>query len=224
MVADLINAKDGAKMYTIKGGQGYISVLPTTASVCNRVFFQFISRLPHARSDLRPPSDPLDVFILRGLAVLAELAENPLIAQRDPLSPMSFSRISDAVQRLQVENYMAAAKDAKKAFSPLGSDGRPMRRYSERRHDHWFQGDRSWMSYVENIPEAEVSPENQEQHVGGPTEGQIQPASEEVMRTSAQQRKAFNPGTVERMERIVGRSGIQKKVAGALPLKLGSSR
>lgn len=76
---------------------------------------------------------------------------------------------------------------------------------------------------AENIPEAEDPRENLEQHVGGPTEGQIQPASEEVMRTSAQQRMGFNPGTVERMERIVGRSGIQK-VTGAIPLKLGSSR
>ncbi|KAI9467164.1 alpha/beta-hydrolase [Lactarius psammicola] len=222
MVADLINAKDGAKMYTIKGGQGYISVVPTTASVCNRVFLQFVSRLPHARSELRPPSYPLEVSISHGLEILAELADDPSIAQRDPLSPMSFSRISVAVQRLQVENYMAAAKDARKAFSPLGSDGRPMRKYSERKHDHWFQGDRSWMSYVENIPEAEVRPENREQHVGGPTEGQIQPASEEVMLNSAQQRIAFNPGTVERMERIVGKSGIQK-MTGAIPLvKLGS--
>ncbi|KAH9045258.1 alpha/beta-hydrolase [Lactarius pseudohatsudake] len=221
MVADLINAKNGAKLYTIKGGQGYISVLPTTASVCNRVFLQFVSRLPHARSELRAPDDSLKVFISHGLETMAEIMDDPSIAQRDPLSPMSFSRISVAVQKLQVENYMAAAKDARKAFSPLGSDGRPMRKYSERKHDHWFQGDRSWMSYVENIPEAEERPVNPAQHVGAPTEGQIQPASGEVMLNSAQQRIAFNPGTIERMEKIVGKTGIQK-VTGAIPLKLGS--
>jgi len=77
------------------------------------------------------------------------------------------------------------------------------------------------MSYVENVPEAEERCENSEQHVGGPTLDQIQPASEEVMMVSAQQRIAFNPGTVERMERIVGKSGIQR-VTGAIPLKLGS--
>ncbi|KAH9077023.1 alpha/beta-hydrolase [Lactarius deliciosus] len=181
----------------------------------------FVSRLPHARSELRPPDDSLEVFISHGLETMAEITEDPSIAQRDPLSPMSFSRISVAVQRLQVENYMAAAKDARKAFSPLGSDGRPMRKYSERKHDHWFQGDRSWMSYVENIPEAEEQPVNPAQHVGGPTEGQIQPASGEVMLNSAQQRIAFNPGTIERMEKIVGKTGIQK-VTGAIPLKLGS--
>jgi hypothetical protein len=148
MVADLINAKGGAKLYTIKGmfgfkhlrpcdsdhdrcypgGQGYISVVPTTASVCNRVFFQFLSRLPKARSKLRPPRDPLEVYISKGLGILAELAGDPSIAERDPLSPMSFSRLPAAVERLQVENYMGAAKDARKAFSPLGSDGRPMRK------------------------------------------------------------------------------------------------
>jgi len=110
------------------GGQGYISVVPTTASVCNRVFLQFLSRLPEARSQLRPPSAPLEVYISQGLEILADLAGDPSIAARDPLSPMSFSRISVAVQQLQVENYVAAAKDARKAFSPLGSDGRPMRK------------------------------------------------------------------------------------------------
>src|ERR1700761_1780930 len=106
-------------MVMFVGGQGYISVLPTTASVCNRVFFQFISRLPHARSELQRPSHSLEVFISHGLEVLAVLAEDPSIAKRDPLSPMSFSRISVAVQRLQVDNYTAAARDVKKAFSPL---------------------------------------------------------------------------------------------------------
>jgi hypothetical protein len=110
------------------GGQGYISVVPTTASVCNRVFHQFISRLPKTRSVLRPPRDPLETSISRGLELLAVLAGDPSISERDPLSPMSFSRISAAVQQLQVENYMAAARDARSAFSPLGSDGRPMRK------------------------------------------------------------------------------------------------
>ncbi|KAI0254856.1 alpha/beta-hydrolase [Lactifluus subvellereus] len=148
MVSDLVNAKGGAKLYTIKGGQGYISVLPTTASVCNRVFLQFLSRLPEARSELRPPRDSLEVYISHGLAILAELAGDATIAGRDPLSPMSFSRIAPHVQQLQVENYMAAAREAKQAFSPLGTDGRPMRKYSERKLDHWFQGDRCWMSCI----------------------------------------------------------------------------
>lgn len=70
------------------------------------------------------------------------------------------------------------------------------------------------------MPEAEEL-ERLEQHVGGPTEGQIQPASEEVRWVSAQHRVAFNPGRVERMERIIGKSGIQK-MTGAIPLvKLG---
>lgn len=68
------------------------------------------------------------MYISRGLEIMAALADDPSIAERDSLSPMSFSRISVAVQQLQVENYMAAAKDTRKAFSPLGSDGRPMRK------------------------------------------------------------------------------------------------
>jgi len=76
--------------------------------------------------------------------------------------------------------------------------------------------ERGYRIRAENVPERE-EPEHPEQHVGGPTEGQIQPASEEVMWISAQHRVAFNPGTVERMERIVGKSGIQK-VTAAIPL------
>lgn len=93
------------------------------------MFLQFLSRLPEARSELRPPRDPLELYIARGLETLADLAGDLSIADRDPLSPMSFSRISVAVQRLQVENYMAAAKGTRKAFSPLGSDSRPMRKW-----------------------------------------------------------------------------------------------
>lgn len=80
------------------------------------------------RSELLPPKDPLKVYISHALEILADLADDPSIAKRDPLSPMSFSRISVEVQQLQVENYMAAAKGARKAFTPLGSDGRPMRK------------------------------------------------------------------------------------------------
>lgn len=68
------------------------------------------------------------MYISHGLEILADLTGDESIAELDPLSPMSFSRISVAVQRLQVENYMAAAKDVRKSFSPLGSDGRPMRK------------------------------------------------------------------------------------------------
>jgi hypothetical protein len=72
------------------------------------------------------------VYIFHGLEILADLIDDPSIAERDAHSPMSFSRKSVAVQRLQVKNYMAAAKEARKAFSPLGSDGRPMRKCVER--------------------------------------------------------------------------------------------
>lgn len=68
------------------------------------------------------------MYISHGLEILADLIDDPSIAERDPLSPMSFSRISVAVQQLQVENYMAAAKEARQAFSPLVSDGRPIRK------------------------------------------------------------------------------------------------
>jgi hypothetical protein len=58
----------------------------------------------------------------------------------------------------------------------------------------------------------------------GQRKGKYNQHQKELIRICAQQRIAFNPGTVERkMERIVGKSGIQK-VTGAIPMKLGSSR
>jgi hypothetical protein len=68
---------------------------------------------------------------------------------------------------------------------------------------------------AENVPVAEAEAERREQHIGAPTEGRIEPASEEVILASAQHRMAFNPGTVERMERIAAKSGLQK-VTGAI--------
>ncbi|KAI0068617.1 alpha/beta-hydrolase [Artomyces pyxidatus] len=227
MAANLVNAEGGAKLFVVKGGQGYISVVPSWASISNQVFVKFLSRLPHARSELRPPTQSLDDRMIHALDVLAHLAADPSIARRadsEDISPMLFSRISREVQHLQVENYMSAARDQRKAFSPLGADGRPMRKYSERKHDHWFQGDRFWMSYAENWRDGDSDDEDHQhdaQHVGGPAlEGADQPASQEVMRASAVHRAMFNPGTVERMDKYVVKSNLSR-VASATAIPLG---
>jgi len=35
-----------------------------------------------------------------------------------------------------------------KAFSPLTTDGKPLRKFSERTKEHWFHGDRDGLSYA----------------------------------------------------------------------------
>jgi hypothetical protein len=47
---------------------------------------------------------------------------------RDPLSPMSFSRVTKEVQAMQDNTLALYAKGMRTAFSPLGLDGKPLRR------------------------------------------------------------------------------------------------
>ncbi|KAI0036061.1 alpha/beta-hydrolase [Vararia minispora EC-137] len=151
-VADLVNAKGGAKLFVIKGGQGYISVVPQWASISNRIFAKFLASQPHVRTKLGTPAEPLDQRLRRALDYLAELAGDSTLADaKEPLSSMSFSRLSPSVQRTHLDLVKTWARKQKSAWSPLDSDGRPIRRYSERKHDHWFQGDRNGMSYAGDL-------------------------------------------------------------------------
>ena len=110
------------------GGQGYISLVPQWASISNRVFSQFIDSLPFAKSEPSTPREPLDDRLRRALEYLAELSGDvSLIDAKEPLSSMSFSRLSYNKRQAQVDNYMAAARKQKGAYSPLDSEGRPIR-------------------------------------------------------------------------------------------------
>ena len=107
----------------------------------------------------------------RALAKLAEFAGDDTIAARSPFSSMSFSRVSPQVERQQDKFNRSFAKDQHRAYSPLGPNGRPIRRYamrvgaggvgdvrctnvrcarySERTREHWFYGERDGLSYVD---------------------------------------------------------------------------
>ncbi|KAI0253138.1 alpha/beta-hydrolase [Lactifluus subvellereus] len=140
----LINAKDGAKLYFIRGAQGYLGVVPESASIANRVFASFLARLPPARSDPQPPYPmPLDDALRR----LGEIMHDPDISTRDPCSPMAFSCVPPALVRWRTQVYARAAAGHRGAFSPLDRSGRPTRRYSERLQEQWFEVDRNWFSH-----------------------------------------------------------------------------
>lgn len=102
--------------------------MPGTASIVNQVFVKFISRLPHARSDIRRPEIPTKERMRSALLKLSDLVEDPAIAERDPLSSMSFSCLANDVAKSQLETVNFFGKDQWKAFSPLGPDGRPLRK------------------------------------------------------------------------------------------------
>ena len=63
------------------------------------------------------------------LEELAALAENDAIAARDPLCPLSFSLVPPNVEKLQTDALRLYAKNERLAFSPLGPDGRPIRKH-----------------------------------------------------------------------------------------------
>jgi hypothetical protein len=145
----LVNAKDGAKLYLIRGilgvyracaqltcgpgSQGYLGVVPESASIANRVFASFLARLPPARSDPLPPHPKrLDDALRR----LAEIKHDPDICMRDPCSPMAFSCVPAMLVRWRMQIYAKAAAGHRGAFSPLDRSGRPKRRYVAHRYCH----------------------------------------------------------------------------------------
>jgi hypothetical protein len=62
------------------------------------------------------------------LLKLSDLNGDPAIAERDPLSSMSFSCLPPDVVKSQLETITFFGIDQWKAFSPLGPDGRPLRK------------------------------------------------------------------------------------------------
>lgn len=153
MQEQLVNAKDGARLYFIRGGQGCLGVVPESASIANRVFASFLARQPPARSD---PVPPHPTCLEDALQRLSEIMNNPEIATRDACSPMSFSCVSPAVVRRRMQIYAQAAAGHRLAFSPLDNHGRPKRKYSERVQEEWFEVDRHWMSHSAQSEEAQT--------------------------------------------------------------------
>lgn len=111
------------------GGSGTLSIVAGHASIANQVFAKFLSRLPHTRSDLIPPRVSKEERMRAALSTLADIAQDPSIANRDPLSSMSFSCLSPEIVKNQAESLKQYRKGLDTAYSPLGSDGRPLRKY-----------------------------------------------------------------------------------------------
>ncbi|OCH95871.1 alpha/beta-hydrolase, partial [Obba rivulosa] len=147
VVQQLINVPGGAVLFPVKGAtsHAYLSIL--SASIVNQVFYKFLSRQPPTRSDLTPP--PMSLERMRAaLHTLAELKDDWSIANRDPKSSMSFTCVTDEVRKSQDDTFKTYCKDERKAFSPLGPDGRPVRKFSERKSD-WLGVSKDGYSYFD---------------------------------------------------------------------------
>ncbi|THH33739.1 hypothetical protein EUX98_g470 [Antrodiella citrinella] len=138
LVKDLTGVPGGAILYPVKAAIGFITIF--SASIVNKVFTNFLTRLPAARSDLTEPAVSLSEAMHAALVRLGEFAGDPEVEKRDPQSPLSFSRVTEEVRKSQEDTFKAYEKDQRHAFSPLTRDGRPIRKFSERKDDWmWLQ-------------------------------------------------------------------------------------
>ncbi|KAH9894169.1 Alpha/Beta hydrolase protein [Cubamyces lactineus] len=142
----LVNVPNGAQLFNVKATHGYLSIL--SSSIVNQVLNKFLTRQPAARSDLDPPAIPLADRMRMALAQLAEWQDDPSMADQDPFSPLSFSCVTEEVKKSQEELYAIYQEGVQTAFSPLAPDGRPLRKYSERKLDeHWLESNADGFSY-----------------------------------------------------------------------------
>ncbi|KAL1721334.1 hypothetical protein EV715DRAFT_271286 [Schizophyllum commune] len=86
-----------------------------------------------------------------GLERLAAFVGDRSIADRDPRSAMSFSTVGPEVLKSQTEMLAHYSQGEDGVFSPLGPDGRPLRRVSERKREHWFHSEKDGLSYAGNV-------------------------------------------------------------------------
>ncbi|KAI0356681.1 alpha/beta-hydrolase [Trametes cingulata] len=140
----LVNVPNGAQLFNVKATHGYLSLL--SSSIVNQVLNKFLTRQPPARSDLDPPAIPLRERMKMALAQLAEWKEDPSLAEQDPLSPLSFSCVTEEVRKSQDELYAIYQEGVQTAFSPLAPDGRPLRKW--RKDEHWMESGADGFSYT----------------------------------------------------------------------------
>ena len=68
-------------------------------------------------------------FMTSGLKRLARLKGDQDVLQRDPCSSLSFSCATDDIVKNQEEMMAKYVEGQQQAFSPLGPDGRPIRKW-----------------------------------------------------------------------------------------------
>ncbi|KAG5645743.1 hypothetical protein DXG03_005280 [Asterophora parasitica] len=178
------------------GASGTLSIVPWYASIANKVFTNFLARLPPATSELLPPGTNVTERMKTALAYLAELMGDASIASRNPASSLSFSCLSQDVVKRQTDALREYRKGVHKAFSPLGPDGRPIRKYSERINEHWFYGGKDGISRASNdkfFPSGQSKDQHRER-TDKPKSPQ-EPTAETRLRRNT---TTFHPGTVDK--------------------------
>ncbi|KAI5124806.1 hypothetical protein M0805_005438 [Coniferiporia weirii] len=216
----LVNVEGKARVHTIKGSPEYVTLVPTCASIVNRVFAEFLSRQPHVPTTLRmvTPAERQE-RMQEALYRLAELMEDASIAERDPSSPLSFSCVTPEVLQSQSDVLSHQMLKEREAFSPLGMDGRPCRRFSERYNDHWFQAEKEEdvaqshhlnkeekLKALENLVTETEYLSSSSMDANGEYRSAQEPVTSEVARTGRLRRSTISKHVVEKAT-IGGASG-----------------
>ncbi|KAF9779544.1 alpha/beta-hydrolase [Thelephora terrestris] len=149
LVENLKSLGKDARLFVVKDSAGYLAVM--NPSIVNQTLLKFLNRLPRVRSDIKPPSISVPQRMRQALGTLAELTGDPTLAEKDSMCSLSFSCVSPEICKIQVKSRESYAKDAAFAFSPLQANGRPIRKYSEGRKDHWFVSESNGLSYAESF-------------------------------------------------------------------------
>ncbi|KAG8218315.1 alpha/beta-hydrolase [Butyriboletus roseoflavus] len=218
------------RFYVIRGAKACVSIIPGSASLVNRVFTGFLSQLPRSRSDLRPPAIPTLERTRLALQTLSELVGDPSVAHRNPRSLLSFSCVTPEVAKSQLESLKFYAKDIDKTYCPLGRDGRPIRKYSERKQSHhWFHGDSRGISHVDTevliAAQQNVRPPSPERPLDGSlTANGLDLVTDAVAQDGRMRRTTVNTSSVEKqvikgsMSKVVTQSTTLKGTAQGIPL------
>ncbi|PAV21086.1 alpha beta-hydrolase [Pyrrhoderma noxium] len=149
----LVNVEGRARVHTIKGSPEYVTIVPTCASIVNRVFSEFVSRQTRSNppwTNRYPTVRARKERMQEALQRLADMMGDQSIATRDPSCPLSFSCVTPEIFQNQSDVLRRQMIDEQNAFSPLGMDGRPCRRFSERQNDHWFQAEKDDEYYAQS--------------------------------------------------------------------------
>lgn len=96
LASDLINVPDGAKLVVVANAPECITITRNCARRVNELIGKFVLSVERANEDGLPMSAapvPKADF-LAALKMVAELADRPEIAERDPMSLFAFSRVS----------------------------------------------------------------------------------------------------------------------------------
>ncbi|KAH0587120.1 hypothetical protein H2248_005937 [Termitomyces sp. 'cryptogamus'] len=204
LASQLVNAEGGAFTYTIKGGMNSLSIIPQNASLLHKVLAKFILQLPRVGLNQTPPVSDWKGRMKTALSTLAELMGDPSIATRDSSSSLSFCCLPQAIIHKQSEDLRQYRKGIFAAFSPLGPDGRPTRRYSDRRTEHWFTSEENGLSIAGN---SFLLVEHPKQREKKPHSLQDRPADSKLRRANQ------NPNVVEKQ--VILRGSMARAVTTA---------